>query len=145
MEGRNLVGFVREWDFFFLRFFFFFRFWNSLLTVERYTRSLFTSPAYFECCFAFRALYEISTRLLCVPSLYRSFGVRNPYFGRPLPSRPVLPSLEVSYSDFNSSSRSEEERSGSDEEPSSSGSSEHSPLLPSISLFNRNSRGRVLN
>ena len=53
----------------------FFRFGSSLLTVEGYTRSVSFNLAFFECCFAFLALYEIPIKLLCLPPLYRRLEV----------------------------------------------------------------------
>ena len=61
-----------------------------------------------------------------------------------MPSRPVLPLLEISHSNFDSSSWSEEEHSGSAEETSTWRSFDSSLPPPLITPFDRGSWGRVL-
>ena len=112
-----------------------FRSRRTLLTVESYTRSIAVSPAYFECYFTFCALHEVPTRLLGLPPMYRSLGVRDPYFGCPPLSQPILPILEISL--FKGSSSGESSSSGS----SSSGFLDRSTPLPYVT--DRGSRGEI--
>ena len=136
LEGRNLVGFTREWDFFFLRFFYISASGGSTFIIERYTRSTLVSPAFLECCFSFHALYNVPYRLFCLPPLYRRLGIKDPYFGRPLPSQPKISLLEMSQTE--ESSFEESSTSGSNSSGSTSLGS-----LPPPSVFDRGSRDEI--
>ena len=102
-----------------------------MLTIERYTRSVPVSPAFLECYFAFRTLYNVPYRLFCLPPLYRRLGIRDPYFGRPPTSWPVILTLEMSQTGESSTSGS-----------SSLGSSSSGSLL-SLFVSDRGSCGKI--
>ena len=138
--GRNLVGFTRELDFFFFRFYFLFRSGSSLLTIESYTRSIVVSPAFFQCCFDLCTLYEVPTRLLSLPPFYRSLGVRDPYFGCSPTTQPVLLTLRMSLSE-GSSSRGSSSLGFNSSGSSSSGFLDQSPLPHSMT--NRGSHSEI--
>ena len=84
LEGRSLVGFVREWDFFFLRFFFFVRSGGSLSLLECYDRLVCHRPFFPDVYLVVRFLYTLPIRLLSLPPFYLRLGVPDPYLGHQL-------------------------------------------------------------
>ena len=108
------------------------------MAIARYTLSAPLSPTFLECFFSFRALYNVPYRLFYLPPLYRSLGIRDPYFGRPPLSQPEIPLLEMS---LTSSEGSGSSGSGSEGSGSQESSSVRSILPPSV--FDRDSHGEI--
>ena len=110
MESRNPLGLIREWDFFFLWFYFFFKEGGSLSLLSG---SVGQGLTFIEAYLLFRTLSVLPVRLLDLPQLYLRFGVFDPYLDHSVISRALLGHQIMCHSSFNSSSRSEEKVSHS--------------------------------
>ena len=142
LEGRSLIGSVREWDFFFFRSFSFLRSGGYLILLEGCPWLVRPNPLS-ECYWVSLTLYTLPFRLLSLPPLYLRLGVPDPYLDRRLLPLLIFGNPNMCHSGFNSSSHSEEELSSFNEEPSSSGTPELAMSPPSLTPSDRNNEGVV--
>ena len=105
MEPRNLLGLVREWDFFFLHLCSFFKASGSLSLLGRSVGQGTPLGEVFLVC---KTLLCLPIRLMDLLRLYLRLGVPDPYHGRYIVPHFWLGNPKMSHSSFNSSSQSED-------------------------------------